>query len=360
MKYMRWLGILGILAIVAELLHWSPVLVFVSAALGIIPLAGWIGEATEEIAERIGPKWGGLLNATLGNAAELIIVLVAISAGARDPNLREEMQVLVKASITGSIIGNLLLVMGFSILLGGLVNKKTQKFDRAQAGVHSTMLILAVIALAVPSMFAGAIDKRDHDAVEWLSLGTASVMILIYALSVVYAFFSGASTAPLSHTPAPQEHSGLYRSLGILAAATAGIALLSEVLVGSVEHVVAELGWTEFFLGIVIIPIVGNVAEHLVAVQVALKDQMDLSMEISIGSSLQVALFVAPVIVFASLVMGNPVTLVFNEFEMIALVAAALIAALAALDGESNWLEGAQLLVVYIIVAMAFFFLPMA
>ncbi len=357
MKYMRWLLVLGVIAVIGELAHLSPVLIFVASALGIIPLAGWIGEATEEIAERIGPKWGGLLNATLGNAAELIIVLVAISAGARNPELREEMQTLVKASITGSIIGNLLLVMGFSILLGGLKNK-IQKFDRAQAGVHSTMLILAVIALGVPSLFSHAIDVKNHDAVEWLSLGTAGVMILIYALSVVYAFVTNTTAAPLSHKPAPQQHQGMGRSLGVLAASTVGIAILSEVLVGSVEHVVAQLGWTEFFLGIVIIPIVGNVAEHLVAVQVALKDQMDLSMEISIGSSLQVALFVAPVIVFVSLAMGNPVTLVFDEFELIALVAAAFIAALAALDGESNWLEGAQLLVVYVIVAMAFFFLP--
>ncbi|MBN1890720.1 MAG: calcium/proton exchanger [Thermoflexales bacterium] len=358
MKYMRWLLILGAAALVGEWLGWNPVLVFVSSAIGIVPLAGWIGEATEEIAERIGPKWGGLLNATLGNAAELIIVLVAISAGVRNPAIREEMQVLVKASITGSILGNLLLVTGFSILLGGLVHK-TQTFNRAQAGLHATMLILAVIALGIPSLFSHAIDVQNHDAVEWLSLGTAAAMILIYALSVVYAFATGGGGAPQSH---PAGHQGmlhtLYRSLGLLAASTIGIAVLSEVLVGSVEHVVDQLGWTEFFLGIVIIPIVGNVAEHLVAVQVALKNQMDLSLEIAIGSSLQVALFVAPIIVFVSLIMGNPVTLVFDEFELISLVSAAVIGALVALDGESNWMEGAQLLVVYLIVAMAFFFLP--
>lgn len=357
MKHLRWLLVLGVLAVIGELTHQSPVLIFITAALGIIPLAGWIGEATEELAARIGPKWGGLLNATLGNAAELIIVLVAISAGVRNPQLREEMQVLVKASITGSIIGNLLLVLGFSVLLGGLKNH-IQKFDRAQAGVHATMLILAVIALAIPSLFSHAIDIRNHDAVEWLSLGVAAVMILIYALSVVYAFLTNTAAEPLSHKPAPQRQHSLTRSLLLLAGSTVGIAILSEVLVGSVEHVVAQLGWTEFFLGIVVIPIIGNAAEHLVAVQVAIKNQMDLSMEISIGSSLQVALFVAPVIVFASLLMGNPVTLVFDAFELTALVAACFIAALAALDGESNWLEGAQLLVVYVIVAMAFFFLP--
>ncbi len=220
------------------------------------------------------------------------------------------------------------------------------------------MLILAVIALGVPSLFSHAIDVKNHAAVEWLSLGTAGVMILIYALSLLYAFITSATGGSLSYAPAPQQRPSLYASLGTLAASTVGLAILSEILVGSVEHVVAQLGWTEFFLGVVIIPIVGNVAEHLVAVQVAVKNQMDLSLEISIGSSLQVALFVAPVIVFASLAMGNPLTLVFNEFELIALVAAALISALAALDGESNWLEGEMLLVVYVIVAMAFFFLP--
>jgi Ca2+:H+ antiporter len=334
------------LAIAAELLHASPVLVFAFAALGVIPLAGLIGEATEELAAHTGPRLGGLLNATLGNAAELIITIFAIRAGLLE---------LVKASITGSILGNLLLVLGISILAGGVKNGK-QRFDRTQAGLNGTMLILAVIAILVPSIFGHAIEP-DHEAVEGLSIGVAVVMIMVYGLGILYSFTTGQAD-PLSHAPVHQVRWSVRTSLLVLLVSTSGIAWLSEVLVGSVEHVTESLGWSEFFVGIIIVPIVGNVAEHLVAVQVAIKNRMELSLAISLGSSLQIALFVAPVLVFVSLLMGNPMNLVFNEFELIALAGASLIAALVALDGESNWLEGAQLLVVYIILAIAFFFLP--
>lgn len=319
---------------------------FAAAAVGVIPLAAIVGEATESLAARTGPRVGGFLNATLGNAAELIITFFAIRAGLLD---------LVKASITGSIIGNLLLVMGLSILVGGLRNGR-QRFDRVRAGLDSTMLILAIIAWVVPSLFGHAIEMVSHASVEYLSLGVAVAMIVVYGLQLVYCFGAAApSTRPVTHGEAAWS---TKKAAGVLVLATIFIAWLSEVLVGAVEPVIASLGWTEFFLGIVIIPIVGNVAEHLVAVQVAAKDQMDMSLEISVGSSLQIALFVAPVLVFVSLLMGNPLTLVFDQFELIALAAAALIAALVALDGESNWMEGVQLLVVYIILAMAFFFLP--
>jgi Ca2+:H+ antiporter len=323
-----------------------PLLTFGAAALGVVPLAGIVGEATEELAIRTGPRVGGLLNATLGNAAELIITFFAIRAGLLD---------LVKASITGSILGNLLLVMGLSLLVGGLRNGR-QSFDRVHAGIDSTMLILALIALAVPSIFSHAIEP-NHAAVEYLSEGVAIAMLLVYGLELVYSFTSPTTVHPSTHAHEEPKWS-TRTALIVLLVATGFIAWSSEVLVGAVEHVVESLGWTEFFLGIVIIPIVGNVAEHLVAVQAAAKDQMQLSLEISLGSSLQIALFVAPVLVYLSLLMGNPMDLVFNEFELIALTAAALIAALVALDGESNWMEGAQLLVVYIILAMAFFFLP--
>jgi Ca2+:H+ antiporter len=321
-------------------------LTFAAAALGVVPLAGIVGAATEELAMRTGPRVGGLLNATLGNAAELIITFFAIRAGLLD---------LVKASITGSILGNLLLVMGLSILVGGLRNGQ-QTFDRVHAGIDSTMLILALIALVVPSIFSHAIEP-NHAAVEYLSEGVAIAMLVVYALELIYSFTSTTPIHPPAHTDAEPRWS-VRKAIVVLLVATAFIGWSSEVLVGVVEHVVVNLGWTEFFLGIVIIPIVGNVAEHLVAVQVAAKDQMQLSLEISLGSSLQIALFVAPVLVYVSLLMGNPMDLVFNEFELIALTAAALIAALVALDGESNWMEGAQLLVVYVILAMAFFFLP--
>jgi Ca2+:H+ antiporter len=335
-------------AIVAELLHASPVVVFVASSLGVIPLAGLVGDATEELAAQTGPRVGGLLNATLGNAAELIITIFAIRAGLLE---------LVKASITGSILGNLLLVLGLSIFMGGLENGK-QRFDRSQAGLNGTMLILAVIAIIVPSIFGLAIEP-DHEAVEWLSISVAIVMIIVYVLSIVYTFTTG-GTEPLSHTPAHPARWSVRTALLVLLISTAGIAWLSEVLVGSVEHVTENLGLSEFFVGIIIVPIVGNVAEHLVAVEVAIKNRMELSLSISLGSSLQIALFVAPLLVFISLLMGNPMDLIFNEFELVALAGASLIAALVALDGESNWLEGVQLLVVYIILAVAFFFLPTA
>jgi Ca2+:H+ antiporter len=331
--------------LISEYAGGPPLLTFGAAALGVVPLAGITGEATEELAARTGPRVGGLLNATLGNAAELIIAFFAIQAGLLD---------LVKASITGSILGNLLLVMGLSLFVGGLRHGQ-QRFDRVHAGIDSTMLILALIALAVPSVFSHAIEP-NHAAVEYLSEGVAIAMLVVYGLELVYSFTSSRPVHPVPTHTEPRWPT--RKAIFLLAVATSLIAWSSEVLVGVVEHVVENLGWTEFFLGIVIIPIVGNVAEHLVAVQVAAKDQMQLSLEVSIGSSLQIALFVAPVLVYVSLLMGNPMDLVFNEFELIALTAAALIAALVALDGESNWMEGAQLLVVYIILAMAFVFLP--
>jgi Ca2+:H+ antiporter len=346
MKLVNWLLIFVPVGLASRYLDGPPVVTFVAAALGVVPLASLIGEATEHLATHTGPRLGGLLNATLGNAAELIITFFAIRAGLLD---------LVKASITGSILGNLLLVMGLSILVGGIKHRR-QKFNRVQAGVDSTMLILAIIALVVPSLFSHAIEEVSHASVESLSIGVAIAMMVVYGLSLVYAF---TASAPLAH---PTSHGEAtwpsWKSLGMLILATVFIAWMSEVLVGAVEPVLEHLGWTEFFLGIIIIPIVGNVAEHLVAVQVAAKNQMDMSLQISVGSSLQIALFVAPVLVFVSLLMGNPLTLVFDEFELIALSAAVLISALVALDGESNWMEGVQLLVVYVILSLAFFFLP--
>lgn len=348
MNYINLLLVFVPVAILGRFLNWSPLVLFVTSALGVIPLASLIGDATEALATRTGPRLGGLLNATLGNAAEVIISIFAIRAGLLE---------LVKASITGSILGNLLLVLGASILLGGL-RHGTQRFSRAQAGIHATQLILAAIALMVPSIFSHAIEPVSHVGVEYLSLGVATLMIAIYVLGVIYGFRQEAG--PLARQAAPVEQVGwsVRRSLTLLAVATFAIAWLSEILVGSVEPVMRASGMTEFFLGVILIPIIGNVAEHMVAMQVALKNKMDLSLEISVGSSLQIALFVAPVLIFLSLLLGNPLTLVFNQFELIALAGAAIIATFISLDGESNWLEGGQLLVVYVILALAFFFLP--
>jgi Ca2+:H+ antiporter len=361
MKFLRILLIFGILAIAAELLGWNPLLVFVFSGLAMIPLAGLMGESTEALAVHTGPRLGGLLNATLGNAAELIITVMAVREGILNPAINEHMLELVRASLTGSIMGNILLVLGLSILVGGL-RHGTQKFDRSHAGTNATMLMLAVAALVIPSIFSHSIEIANHDAVEYLSLSVAGVMILLYVLLLVHQLRS-----PANHTveddefeAAKQEapHWSVPKALIVLLLATAAIVWMSEILVGTIEHVVLEIGITEFFLGIIIVPLIGNVAEHLVAVTVAAKNKMELSLAISIGSSLQIALFVAPLLVFVSLLMGNPLTLVFNQFELIALMAGVLIAGLVSLDGESNWLEGAMLLAIYVIIALAFFWLP--
>ena len=337
------------LAMVAEISNWGELWVFIFSALGVVPMAGYIGSATESLAIYTGPRIGGLLNATLGNAAELIITLVAIRAGLLE---------LVKASITGSIIGNLLLVFGFAMLLGGAKNG-VQHFDRRQSSNHAVMLTLAIVALVIPSLFSHSIGPDSDPKVEALSLGVSVVMILLYVLGLIYSLKYASS--PITHNP-DIKHEKPEWTKGqagvILALATVGVVILSELLVGAVEAVVANLGLSEFFLGIILIPIVGNVAEHLVAVQVAIRNQMDLSVEIAISSSVQVALFVAPVLVFVSLLLGNPLTLVFNQFELLALLAGVTITVLVASDGESNWLEGAALIGVYLILCVAFFLLP--
>lgn len=350
MKVFYVLLVLVPLAILAELMHASHVIVFALSAVALIPLAALLGKATEDLAVYTGPRVGGLLNATLGNAAELIISLVALQAG---------LVALVKASITGSILGNLLVVLGASLLVGGLKNG-VQRFDRTESGIAAAMMMLAVIALIVPTSFSASIEAASgHDAVQYLSDGVAVVMILLYILYLAYSFFSAGGA---SHETEAEEHHGwpLKLAIGVLIATTLAVVWMSEILVGAVEPVSQSLGWTELFVGVMIIPLVGNIAEHIVGVQVAYKNKMNLSLSISLGSSMQVALFVAPVLVFAGLLMGHPMDLVFTRFELIALVAAVLIGTIVSVDGESNWLEGAQLLAVYVILGIAFFILPVA
>lgn len=335
------------LAYIAKWAHWGDIWVFVLSAVGVIPVAGLIGKSTESLAVFTGPKIGGLLNATLGNAAELIITLVAIKAGLLD---------LVKASITGSIIGNLLFVMGFAMLVGGIKNG-VQNFDRKQVGNHTVLLTLAVLALVIPSFFSRAIGEETSPQVEALSLGVSVVMILLYGLGLFYSFRHAAN--PITHKGVTLENHhaemSLKNSIIVLLLSTVAVVFLSELLVGAVEHVVSTAHISEFFLGIILIPIVGNAAEHFVAVQVAHGNKMELSVEIAISSSLQIALFVAPLLVFVSLMMGHPLTLIFNSFELMALGAGVLVTVLVAGDGESNWLEGATLIAVYFILALAFF-----
>ncbi len=347
-----------------QLFHMGDVPTFILAGLAIIPLAELIGEATEELAVHVGDMWGGLLNATLGNAAELIITIFALSAGKVD---------LVRASIIGSIIGNLLLILGLSLLLGGLKFGR-QKFDQHTASLNSTMIILAFMALAIPSFFDSAVLGQDSSITHstgggvnaehrelLFSEGIAIILIILYGLSVLYSFTSREKTS-LDREPAEVHHSrwSVRQSLTVLGLATLGIVIMSETLVGAVEGVTEQLELSEFFIGIIIVPLVGNVAEHLVAVQVALKNRMDLSLSISFGSSLQIALFVAPVLVFISLLFGDDskLLLVFNSYELIVLAVTAFVAASVARDGESNWLEGAQLLALYAIISLAFLVLP--
>ncbi len=335
------------LAYLAEYLHWGPLWVFALSALSVIPLAALIGEGTEALAAYTNPRIGGLLNATLGNTAELVITIIAIRAGLLE---------LVKASITGSILGNLLLVMGLSMVVGG-ARHGIQTFDRRQASRNAILLVLAVIALLIPSIFSSYIGAPQSTRVEALSVGTAAIMIILYGLALLYSLkFEG---APLSHkTTEKIIHKPAWsvrKALIILAFATVGVVISSELLIQSVEPVMTGLGISEFFIGIIFIPLIGNVAEHLVAVKVAARNQMDLSVEIAVSSSLQIALFVAPVLVFISLIFGNPLQLIFNELELVALIAGVLITAFVSEDGESNWLEGAVLLTIYFILALGFF-----
>ena len=335
------------LTLAAQLLHWSPVMIFICAALGIIPLAAYIGEATEDLASYTNPRLGALLNATFGNAAELIITIAAVEAGLLE---------LVKASITGSIIGNLLLVLGFSMLTGG-IRHGTQIFNQRNASRNAIMLVLAVVALVIPSVWSQAIGTVGNPKVEALSVGVAIIMIVLYGLGLLE---SNVKESPLSHqlTKSDLPAWTLSQVILILVGSTLGVVWLSEALVHAAEAVIVGLGISEFFLGIILVPIIGNVAEHFVSVQLALKNKMDLSVGIATTSSLQIALFVAPCLVFISLLLGHPLQLIFNRFELLAVLAAVVVSALVSSDGESTWLEGAGLLAVYIILGLGFFLLP--
>ena len=325
---------------------------FVLSALALIPLAAVLGNATEEVAVFTGPRIGGLLNATLGNAAELIITIVA---------LREGLVAVVKASIAGSIIGNMLVVLGAAVLLGGLKHG-TQKFDPHIAGVNASAMSLAVLALIIPAIFAlGSPEHRPTDAdIVNLSDGTAIVLIALYGLYLLYTVFGASGpTTTTAHGQAAHGRRGLWLALALLVGSTVAIVFMSEILVGALEPTAESWGMSELFVGVMLVPLVGNIAEHLVAVQVAMRNKMDLSIGIAVGSGLQIALFVAPVLVLVSQFVGpEPMSLVFNQFELVALLAAVFITVLVSVDGRTNWLEGAQLLALYLIIGIAFYFVP--
>ena len=316
--------------------------VFVASGLALVALAWIVGVATEQLAESSGPKVGGVLNATFGNAAELIITIFAIRAGQLE---------VATASITGSILGNTLLVLGASFLVGGLRNGP-QTFDQRIAGMNASMLALAVIGLGLPTAFAAA--RGTGPDTQTISDVTAAILLGLYVLSLVYYFRTG-SGGRAGHPTVPYWTARL--AMLLLLGSTAAVAVISDVFVGTLEGVIADLGISAAFLGLVIVPIVGNIAENIVGIKLAYENKMDFSMVVSLGSSLQVALGVAPLLVFISLATPHEFDLVFPTIQVIALAAAVTITALIAADGESNWLEGAQLMAVYAIVATSFWYL---
>jgi Ca2+:H+ antiporter len=333
----------------------SHTLIFIAAALSIVPLAGWLGRATEHLAERTGEGVGGLLNATFGNAAEMIIAVMALRRGLYD---------VVKASLTGSIIGNVLLVMGAAILAGGL-KYPSQKFNAPGARMQATMLILAAVGLIVPAAFHYLGGPAAVTKEAGLSLEISIVLLITYALSLVFSLRTHKQLfVGHTHEAAAVEEGGrpswsLSKSVGVLAGATALIAWMSEILVGSVEPAAHAFGMTSLFVGVIVVAIVGNAAEHSTAILVAMKNRMDLSIGIAVGSSIQVALFVAPVLVLLSHVVGpKAMDLVFTPSEVLAVGLAVAITGQIAGDGECHWMEGVQLLAVYIILGIVFFFLP--
>ncbi len=319
--------------------------IFLSSAGALVPLAALMSNATELVGEHTSPRIGALLNATFGNMAELIITVVALQSGLLQ---------LVKASISGSIIGTSLLIMGSSMLVGGIKNGQ-QTFNARIAGATATMMMLSVVALLVPGLFSLGSSKIVGDSLEHLSLGMAVVLLVLYGLYILYTIFLQPPASQAARKAMPKH--GMWYAIGLLTGATVGVAAMSELFVNNVEPVIRSWGVTELFLGVILVPIVGNVAEQYVAIQTALDNEMDASVGISLGSGIQIALFVAPILVFASLLFGQHLTLLFNGYELAALAGAAVISTLIAVDGESNWLEGAQLLGVYLILAIGFFYL---
>jgi Ca2+:H+ antiporter len=349
-----------LIAVFLEAAGAQPALVFFASAAGVIPTAALMGRATEELADRSGPGIGGLLNVTFGNAPELIIALFALGQGLHE---------VVKASLIGSILGNTLLVLGASMLVGGLkVNRSgRQKFNRTAATAQSSMLLLAVTAMVMPAIFvlirgpglpSPGSERTDYGAtVEHLSVAVAVVLILSYVAGLIFSLRTHRDLFNPPEDKSEGDPWSVRRSVLVLAFAGVLVGVMSELLVGSISETAKDIGLSEFFIGVIVVAIVGNAAEHWVAVLVAAKDKMDLAVGIAIGSSAQIALFVAPVLVLVSFVLGpNPMPLVFNGFELGAIVLAVIIANQVTNEGESTWYEGLQLLAVYLVLALAFFF----
>ncbi|HSA62864.1 MAG TPA: calcium/proton exchanger [Nitrospiraceae bacterium] len=352
--FTSWLDVLLLfipLTVALEFLKADPLFVFFTSALAIIPLAGMLGRATEHLTTHVGAGVGSLLNASLGNAAELIIALAALREGLHD---------VVKASLTGSILGNILLVLGASMIAGGMKYER-QKFNQTAAGTGSSLLLLAAVGLIIPALFHYTAAERGVAIEHELSLEIAIVLFLIYGLSLTF------SLKTHRHLYAGDTHDAhdigekpwSYRlSLSVLTIVTILIAVMSEMLVGAIEPTAHRLGLTQVFVGVILVALVGNAAEHSTAVLMAMKNKMDLAFGIAVGSSLQIALLVAPLLVFASYLFGAPLDLIITPFEVAAVTVSVLILGFVAMDGESHWMEGVMLVGVYAMLAIAFYFLP--
>ena len=354
---LNWLLVfVPITAILEFFVRPGDVWIFASAALAIVPIAALMGQATENLAAKAGSTIGGLLNATFGNATELIIAFFALRAGKLE---------VVKASITGSMIGNLLLVLGLALFLGGLRHQR-QRFNPNAAGALASLLVIVMIAFLVPALFdltervSGVAQDQARIGDERFSLAASFVLIGLYLCNMVFSLFTHKD---LLSSADETEHEGGWsvpRSIGTLALATLTVAWLSEMLVGSLEGFTSTLGVSELFAGLIIIPIIGNAAEHAASV-FAIKDKLDLTFQIAVGATIQIALLVAPILVILSFLIGKPMDLVIRSpLELAGLVGATLITASVARDGETNWLEGAMLLGVFLLLALAFFFVPVA
>jgi Ca2+:H+ antiporter len=350
-----WLNALLVFIPISVLMAWTnkpAPWVFGVTALAIVPLAGLIGQATEATAEHTGPGIGGLLNATFGNATELIIALFAMQSG---------LYGVVKASISGSILGNMLLVLGLSMFAGGW-GRERQEFNRTTAGAATSMLMLALTALVMPALWTLTVHgnlAHGDPTVQRLSLLTSLVLLAIYVASLVFSLFTHRDLfACAVETPPAERHSPLSSAVALLLIATVLTAVEAELLVHAIHEAAASVGMTELFIGVIVVALVGNAAEHSTAILVARKGQMDLAFHIAIGSSAQIALLVAPLLVVVSFLFGRPMDLVFSPMEIAALALAVLNVAVACLDGESNWFEGLQLVAVYVVLALAFYFVP--
>jgi Ca2+:H+ antiporter len=340
-----WLLALVPVSIALELSGGPDLAIFLTSAAAILPLAGLIGRSTEQLALHTGPRVGGLINATFGNVTELIIAVFLIL---------DDKTEIVKASLTGSILGNLLLVLGVSFLIGGLRHKE-QHYNAHAASVHSTSLVLAVTGLLMPALFALGAHGETVVEREVVSGSVAAVLISLYVAALVFTLVTHEH---LFRTPDEDEAPAWSRRRAVvmLLVATAFVALESEFLVASLEPALADIGLSEFFVGLILIPIIGNAAEHSSAVMFALRNKVDVTLEIAIGSSTQIALFVAPALVFISLLVGHPMDFVFSTFEVAAVALSTVLVFMISSDGRSNWLEGAQLIGAYVIMAVSFFF----